>query len=101
VQSSAAKHKVTQSLELPRNDFGALLSVLTDPKHARPVTLGLDWWGHLVYAVRAVALPGGGFGAKIANSWKVSWGNQGCSVLVESKAKAQEQIAIQRCKVLA
>jgi hypothetical protein len=53
-----------------------------------------------VYAVRAVALPGGGFGAMIANSWKVSWGNQGMGVLVESKAKAQEQIAIQRCKVL-
>jgi hypothetical protein len=101
VQASAAKHKVTQSLELPRNSFAALISVLTDPKHARPVTLGLDWWGHLVYAVRAVALPGGGFGAKIANSWKVSWGNQGCSVLVESKAKAQEQIAVQRCRVLA
>lgn len=101
VQASAAKHKVTQSLELPRNSFAALISVLTDPKHARPVTLGLNWWGHLVYAVRAVALPGGGFGVKIVNSWKVSWGNKGTGVLVESKATAQEQIAIQRCKVMA
>jgi len=100
VQENAAKYKVTQSLELPQKDLFALISVLTDPKWPRPVTIGLDWWGHLVYAVRALILDGGLFGIKFVNSWKITWGQQGCGILTESKARASEQIAIQRVSPL-
>lgn len=93
VQLSAKQHGIVEFEELPRNSFESLMTVLLDPVDPRPVTLGLNWWGHLVYAVRAVALGSGKFGALIANSWKLSWGKQGCSVLSESKATAFEQIA--------
>jgi len=97
VIASANRHKVTASLELPQNNFAALVTSLTHPKFARPVTMGLNWWGHLVCAVRAVALPGGGFGILIVNSWGPSWGQNGTGVLVESKSIAFEQIRIERC----
>jgi hypothetical protein len=97
VIASANRHKVTASLELPQNNFAALVTSLTHPKFARPVTMGLNWWGHLVCAVRAVALPGGGFGILIVNSWGEGWGQNGCGVLVESKSIAFEQIRIERC----
>jgi hypothetical protein len=97
VVASANRHKVTASLELPQNNFAALVTSLTHPKFARPVTMGLNWWGHLVCAVRAVALPGGGFGILIVNSWGEGWGQNGCGVLVESKSIAFEQIRIERC----
>jgi hypothetical protein len=97
VIASANRHKVTASLELPQNNFAALVTSLTHPKFARPVTMGLNWWGHLVCAVRAVALPGGGFGILIVNSWGDGWGQNGCGVLVESKSIAFEQIRIERC----
>jgi hypothetical protein len=96
VIASANRHKVTASLELPQNNFAALVTSLTHPKFARPVTMGLNWWGHLVCAVRAVALPGGGFGILIVNSWGPSWGQNGCGVLVEGKSIAFEQIRIER-----
>jgi C1A family cysteine protease len=35
---------------------------------------------------------------KIVNSWKKTWGQDGCGWLTESKAVASEQIAIQRVK---
>ena len=100
VKENAALHKVTQSLELPQKNILALISVLTDPKWPRPVILGLSWWGHEVYGVRALAMEGGKFGVKFVNSWKPTWGEQGCGVLTESKATADEQIAIQRVSPL-
>ena len=97
VKANAIAHTITQSLELPQNDVLALVSVLTDPYWPRPVSIGLPWWGHLVYAVRA-GWQDGRFVVKIPNSWKITWGEKGCAWLVESKAKAAEQIAIQRVK---
>lgn len=101
VKASAEKHKVVEFLELPRSNFNALMSVLLDPINPRPVTMALNWWGHLVYGVKAVKISAGKYGVKIVNSWKPSWGDQGTSVLTESKATAFEQIAIQRVKVRA
>jgi hypothetical protein len=100
VKANAALHKVTESLELPRRDILALVSVLTDPFRPRPVTVGYDWWGHLIYAVRA-GWKDGKFLVKIVNSWKETWGEKGTAWLTESKAIASEQIAIQRVSPLA
>jgi C1A family cysteine protease len=63
------------------------------------VTVGYDWWGHLIYAVRA-GWKDGKFLVKIVNSWKETWGEKGTAWLTESKAIASEQIAIQRVSTL-
>ena len=99
VKENAVLHKVTESLELPRRDILALVSVLTDPKNPRPVSVGYDWWGHLIYAVRA-GWKDGKFVVKIVNSWDKTWGENGTAWLTESKAIASEQIAIQRVSPL-
>jgi hypothetical protein len=93
VRASAEIHKVVEFGELPRNDYEALVSVLLDPVNPRPVTMGLNWWGHLIYAVRAVKE-----GVLIVNSWGENWGNKGLSVLAPNKAVAFEQIAVERVK---
>ena len=98
VKRSAAMHNIVGYEELPRNNFDALVSALLDPERPVPVTMGLNWWGHLIYGVKAVRIRSGQYGVKIVNSWKPSWGQEGCSVLAESKAKAFEQIAITQVK---
>jgi hypothetical protein len=93
VVASAELTKVVEFSELPRNDLNALCSVLLDPINPRPVTMGLNWWGHLVYAVKVTPR-----GILIANSWGSNWGEQGLSVLAWNKSVAFEQIAVERVK---
>ena len=87
-------HNAVVTEELERENFDALCSAILDPERPCPVTMGLQWWGHLIYGVKVVEIRPGQFGIKIVNSWKPSWGQDGCSVLAESKARAFEQIAI-------
>jgi hypothetical protein len=94
VQANAEQHKVVEFGELPRNDYEALVSVLLDPINPRPVTMGLNWWGHLIYAVRAVR-----DGILIVNSWGERWGQNGLSVLAPNRSVAFEQIAVERVAV--
>jgi hypothetical protein len=96
VKASAELHKVVEFSELPRNDYEALVSVLLDPVNPRPVTMGLNWWGHLIYAVRAVPE-----GILFINSWDTTWGREGAGVLAPNKAVAFEQIAVERVRVRA
>jgi hypothetical protein len=99
-QEIVANAKLTaavERLELPPNQFSALMSALLH-KYPRPVGMGLPWWGHYVYGCRAMALPGGRFGVKAPNSWTIDWGKDGCVVLEEGKATAAEQIMFQRVK---
>jgi hypothetical protein len=91
VRASAELHKVVEFSELPRNDLNALCSVLLDPINPRPVTMGLNWWGHLVYAVKVTK-----DGILIVNSWGERWGQQGLSVLAWNRSVAFEQIAVER-----
>jgi hypothetical protein len=55
------------------------------------VTMGLNWWGHLVYAVKVTK-----DGILIVNSWGERWGQQGLSVLAWNRSVAFEQIAVER-----
>lgn len=59
-----------------------------------PVTLGLMWWGHLIFGTKVVVLRNGELGILGVNSWGERWENGGKAILVESKATAHEQIAI-------
>lgn len=92
-QLDAQRHGIVDFEELPSRNFEMAMSCLLSPQNPRPVTLGLMWWGHLVCGLRAVKI-GRGYGIVIVNSWKKSWGDGGYKALVESKATAQEQIAI-------
>ena len=96
VKRSAARHNIVEFLELPRQNFDAAVSAILDPANPRPITLGLMWWGHLVYGVRVVKIDRRSYGIKIVNSWRPSWGENGCAVLAENKATAHEYVAIDR-----
>lgn len=96
VKRSASLHGIVEFLELPSQKFDVAMSALLDPKNPRPVTLGLMWWGHLVYGCKAVKIDRSTYGIKIANSWKASWESNGCAVLAESKATAHEYVAVDR-----
>ncbi len=59
-----------------------------------PVAIGLNWWGHEVTAVALVKLDGAGrYGMMIDNSWGTGWGQNGRSVLSESKATPDDAVA--------
>lgn len=77
--------------ELRSNSFDQLVSALL---MRWPVTMGLNWWGHLVFGLRPVVIERGSFGVEIMNSWGIGWKNRGKAVLREDKATAFEQIAI-------
>lgn len=99
VKRSMARHNITEYLELPRQSFAAVMSALLDPVNPRPVTLGLMWWGHLIYCTKGVVLGRDRFGVLGVNSWKRSWGEQGCVVLTESKATPHEAVAVDRTQI--
>jgi hypothetical protein len=88
---NAALHKAVEFEELPSQSFDA---VATELLHGRPVTLGLLWWGHLVYATRLVVLGRQSFGVLIRNSWGEDWETNGTAVLVESRATPHEAFSI-------
>jgi hypothetical protein len=93
-RENAALHKVTPRVgfeELPSNDFDALATALLK---GWPVTMGLNWWGHLVFALRPVIIERGSFGIEIMNSWGERWENRGKAVLRYERSLAAEQIVI-------
>jgi hypothetical protein len=94
VELSAKMHDAIVVEELERNNFDALASCILDPERPCPATMGLAWWGHLVYGVKVVMISPGKFGIKFVNSWTIKYGKEGCGVLAESKATAFEQLAI-------
>lgn len=50
------------------------------------VAIGLNWWSHEVTAVDPVSMGSGRYGVLIDNSWGPNWGENGRSILTESKA---------------
>ena len=90
-RANAALHKHVEFAELPSRSFEALATALLSDD---PTTLGLTWWGHLVYALELVVIERGRFGVRGPNSWDYSWGANGLFVLDESKAIAHEQISV-------
>lgn len=92
-QRENAKHfKMLKHEELPSNNFDAIATSLL---LGFPTTLGLTWWGHLVYALDLVMIGSNSFGLLIANSWGERWEQNGFGVLNESKGTAYEAFSIQ------
>lgn len=90
-RENAKLYTVSEYLELPSQSFDAVMTKLIEGK---PVTLGLLWWGHLVFATRPVVLGRDRYGVVIRNSWRESWGNKGRAVLEESKATPHEAFEV-------
>ena len=100
VKRSAEQFKVFSFFELPRNDFDAACSALLRP-NPLPITLGLNWWGHLIYATKVARISAGEYGLLIRNSWTERWGNKGKAILPQPKATAFEQFAIDLMSIAA
>lgn len=96
-RENAKLHTISEYEELPSQSFDA---VMTSLFRRKPTTLGLLWWGHLVYATRPVVLGRNAFGLVIRNSWDYSWGDKGRAVLEESKATPHESFAVRTAKRL-
>lgn len=90
-RENAAKHKAVEFEELPSQSFDAVATALLT---GFPVTLGLNWWGHLVFATRLVVLGRNQFGVVIRNSWGPDWETNGQAVLVESRSTPHEAFTI-------
>ena len=90
-RENAALHKAVEFEELPSQSFDSVATALLS---GFPVTLGLAWWGHLVYATRLVVLGRNQFGVIIRNSWGPDWETNGTAVLVESRATPHEAFTI-------
>lgn len=88
---AAATHLPDEFMELRAKDFDAVMTLLI---LGIPVTLGLLWWGHLVYAIDPVVIGRGRFGVRIVNSWGSNWEDGGMSVLAESKATPDEAYGV-------
>jgi len=98
VQLNAKLHGLVEYEELERESFDSLASCVLDPERPCPATVGLAWMGHLMYVTKILMLGPDKFAGKVVNSWKITWGQQGCAAFAESKLQAFEQIAIVRVK---
>jgi hypothetical protein len=90
-RENAQMHKAVEFEELPSQSFDAVATALLS---GFPVTLGLNWWGHLVFATRLVVLGRGSYGVIIRNSWGDDWENKGRAVLTEARATPHEAFSI-------
>ena len=90
-RANAALHIATEWAELPPRSFDAAASQLL---RGRAVTLGLAWWGHLIYATKLVCMADGGYGFLIRNSWGTNWEQGGKAILPERKATPDEAVVI-------
>ena len=97
-RADAKLHTVHEYAELPSQSFDA---VMTNLLRGHPTTLGLMWWGHLVFATRPVVISRNRFGVVIRNSWTERWENKGRAVLAEEKATPHEAFSIRTAKRLA
>ena len=82
--------KVTEWWDLKPRNLQELLSCLIQ---RIPVAVGYNWWSHEVTAMDPVALGNGKYGVRIDNSWGLSYGTRGRSVLSGSKALPDDAVA--------
>lgn len=82
----AERFKLLEWDDIEENDFDAMMSELLadDPI---PCPLGLDWWGHLIFACDGVRLGANKYGVRIRNSWGADYGDNGYAILEERKAR--------------
>lgn len=92
-RANAELHKFTEVEELKSNSIDHVLTALLNN---HPVTLALNWWRHLVYALDVV-YDRGKLMVLIANSWGDDWSDGGLGLLDLSRATPHEAFALKRC----
>ena len=97
VQKSADLHDVIQFEVLGPYDFDGVMSSLLCPYNSSPVTLGYNWWGHLVLGLQGIRYQGQ-WGIAFVNSWDYDWGEGGYGVLLGEKAEPTEAVVIKSIK---
>lgn len=97
-RENAKLHIVHEYLELQQQSFDA---VFTQLLLGFPVTLGLMWWGHLVFATRPIVLGRNRFAVGIRNSWGYDWEKDGQGVLAEERATPHEAYSVRTARRLA
>jgi hypothetical protein len=90
-RENAALHKAVEYAELRARSFAAVASALL---RGRAVSLGLSWWGHLIYGTKLMVLGRDRYGVLIRNSWGTDWEKGGMAVLEESKATPDEAFIV-------
>lgn len=95
------QHDVPCFEEHDWKDIDSVVSSLLDPINPCPVTLGFDYWGHLIFGARATFTDG-----KITlwgiNSWGADWNGDGTVKLVgEERCAAAEAISVCGVKPIA
>lgn len=89
-QKQAALYRVDRWFELQNRNFRQLMSCVLN---RIPVPIGLNWWGHEVYACDGVILGPRQYGIRIRNSWSDDYGYLGFAVLTQSKATPDDAVA--------
>ena len=84
------KYIVDEWWELKANSFDQLVTCLL---LGYPVAIGLSWWGHEVTACAVAVRGSDDFLVDIDNSWSSRWGDNGHSLLTQSKATPDDAIA--------
>ena len=82
-------YRVTEWWELQPRNLDQLISCLL---LRIPVAVGYNWWSHEVTACDPVWLNGQA-AIRIRNSWSMTWGEQGFSVLTGSRALPDDAVA--------
>mgnify|MGYP003149185879 CR=1 FL=1 len=84
----AKRYRMTEWWDLTPRSFDELMTCLV---LRIPVAIGLTWWRHEVTAIDPVYK--NGFAVRIRNSWGLSWGDKGYSILTEAKATPDDALA--------
>lgn len=94
VRNERFQHDVPCFKEFEWKDVDSMVSALLDPNDPTPVTVGFDWWRHLVWAGR-VTYTDNEITLWIVNSWGADWSGNGQVKLVgEEKIAAAEAISV-------
>jgi len=89
--AARADYMATEWWEMRNRDFSQLVSSLI---YGFAVPIGLNWWSHEVLACRVYAVGSDEYEIDIDNSWGTNWGDNGHGRLSQSKATADDQLAI-------
>ncbi len=89
-KTNALLHRVEEWWELKNRNFDQLMTCLL---LRIPVAVGYNWWSHEVCAIDPVVISTGKYGIRFRNSWGSSYGEQGFSILNESKATPDDAVA--------
>lgn len=86
----AMKYRVTEWWDLKPRNFQQLATCLLS---RIPVAGGFNFWSHEVTLIDLVRLPNGKYGVRFRNSWGMSYGDRGYSILTGNQMLPDDAVA--------